>query len=81
MNNEYPQYKLLLRGSLPQKKMFGDNVSVYNSDSKSHDKFHRRHIDISLHRVREVIAAGVISFRFLAGKDNSADILSKHWAY
>ena len=61
--------------------MFGDNVSVYNSDSMPHDKLHRRHIDLSLHRVREVIAAGVISFRFLAGKDNSADILSKHWAY
>jgi hypothetical protein len=31
--------------------------------------------------VRESIAAGVITFRFLAGKDNPDDILSKHWGY
>ena len=36
---------------------------------------------LSFHRVRESIAAGVITFKFLVGKDNPVDILSKHWGY
>jgi hypothetical protein len=31
--------------------------------------------------VREAIAAGIIALYFKKGKDNPADILSKHWAY
>jgi hypothetical protein len=61
--------------------MFGDNESVVNSASIPHAKLHKRHIALSFHRVRESIAAGVMTFRFLAGKDNPADILSKHWGY
>ena len=61
--------------------MFGDNESVVNSASIPHAKLHIRHIALSFHRVRESIAEGVMAFRFLAGKDNPADILSKHWGY
>jgi hypothetical protein len=31
--------------------------------------------------VREAIAAGIVAFYYKKGKDNPADILSKHWAY
>jgi hypothetical protein len=36
---------------------------------------------LSFHRVREAITAGIVTFHFLAGDDNPADILSKHWGY
>jgi hypothetical protein len=36
---------------------------------------------LSFHHVREAIAAGILSFYFLSGDDNPADILSKHWGY
>ena len=57
--------------------IFVDNDSVINSDSKPHTKLHKRHIKLLFHIVREAIATGVISFEFL-GKDNLADIISKH---
>ena len=61
--------------------MFGDNESVVNSSSIPHAKLHKRHTALSFHRVREAIAAKYVSFNFLPGSDNPADILSKHWAY
>ena len=61
--------------------MFGDNESVINSSSVPHAKLHKRHTALSFHRVREAVAAGYISFNYLPGSDNPADILSKHWAY
>jgi hypothetical protein len=36
---------------------------------------------LSFHHVREAITAGILSFYFLSGDDNPADILSKHWGY
>ena len=61
--------------------MFVDDESVVNSASIPHAKLHKRHIDLSLYKVREAVAAGVISYRFLPGKDNPADMLSKYWGY
>ena len=61
--------------------MFGDNKSVVNSASTPHAKLHKRHVYLSFHRVREAIAAGILTYRYLPGKDNPADILSKHWGY
>ena len=61
--------------------MFGDNESVVNSASIPHAKLHKCHIALSFHRVREDISAGVVIFKFLSGKDNPADIISKHWGY
>ena len=58
--------------------MFGDNESVVNSASMPHAKLHKRHVYLSFHRVREAIAAGILTYRYLSGKDNLADILSKH---
>ena len=61
--------------------MFGDNESVVNSASIPHTKLHNRYIALSFHRVRRTIVAGVVSYRFLSGKDNPADIMSKHWGH
>ena len=61
--------------------MFGDNESVVNSASVPHAKLHKRHVYLSFHRVREAIAAGIMTYRYLKGEDNPADILSKHWGY
>jgi hypothetical protein len=61
--------------------MFGDNQSVVNSSMQVHAKLHKRHSMLSFHRVRETIAAGIVSFHFIPGHLNPADILSKHWGY
>ena len=62
-------------------KMFGDNGSMVDSSTIPHSRLHKRHSALSYHRVREAIAAGIISFWHIAGALNPADILSKHWAY
>lgn len=61
--------------------MFGDNESVVNSSVQPHAKLHKRHNALSFHRVREAIASGVFVFLHIAGENNPADILSKHWGY
>lgn len=59
--------------------MFGDNESTVDSSAKPEAKLHKRHTALSFHRVREAIAAGVLSFHWIPGSINPADILSKHW--
>ena len=61
--------------------MFGDNESVVNSACAPQAKLHKRHVFLSPPRVREAIAAGIMTFRYIQGKDNPADILTKHWGY
>ena len=61
--------------------MFGDNQSVVNSSIQVHGKLHKRHTMLSFHRVREAIASGYVTFHFISGDMNPADILSKHWGY
>ena len=61
--------------------MFGNNKSVVNSAPISHAKLHKRYMAFSFHTVREVIDAGIMSYRFLPGKDNPSDMISKHWGY
>lgn len=61
--------------------MFGDNESVVNSSFNPHAKLHKRHNVLSFHRVREAIASGKYVFTHIAGENNPADILSKHWGY
>ena len=58
--------------------MFGDNQSVITSSTISHSSLSKRHNALSYHRVREAIAAKIIKFHFIDGKQNPADILSKH---
>ena len=44
-------------------------------------KIHKRHVALSFHRLREAIAANIISYQFIDGKINHVDILSKHWSH
>jgi hypothetical protein len=61
--------------------MFGDNKSVVDSSVKPHASLNKRHTALSFHRVREAIAAGILTFQHINGAVNPADILSKHWSY
>ena len=61
--------------------MFGNNKSVVDCSIQIHAKLHKRHTMLSFHRVREAIASGMITFNFIHGDLNPADILSKHWGY
>lgn len=61
--------------------MFGDNGTVVNGSVTPHAKIHKRHMDLSFHRVREAIAAEIVSYNFIRGVANPADILSKHWGH
>jgi hypothetical protein len=61
--------------------MFGDNQSVVNSSTQVHAKLHKRHNILSFNQVREAVAAKIISYHFIPGNANPADVLSKHWGY
>ena len=61
--------------------LFGDNKSVVDSSTTPHAKLHKRHTALSFHRIREAIASGLLAFFHIPGKENPADILSKHWGY
>jgi hypothetical protein len=61
--------------------LFGDNTFFVDSYMEINAKHYKRHIMLYFHRVREDIAAGIVSFHFLLGDDNLSDILSKHWGY
>ena len=61
--------------------MFGDNQSVITSSTIPHSRLSKRHNALSYHRVREAIVAGILKFFHIDGKDNPADVLSKHCAY
>ena len=58
--------------------LFGDNESVITSSTIPHSSLSKRHNALAYHRVREAIAAKVIKFYHINGKDNPADVLSKH---
>jgi len=59
----------------------GDNKSVVDSSTVPHAKLHKQHNALSFHQAREAIAAAIIGFYHIDGKNNPANILSKHWGY
>jgi hypothetical protein len=61
--------------------MFGVNKSFVDSSMYLNAKLHKRHTMLSFHRVSVAIAAGIVTFHFLSGDDNPANILNKHWGY
>ena len=61
--------------------MFGDNKTVTDSSINPASKLNKRHVILLYHRVCEAIAAKVLYFAFIPGKDNPANILSKAWGY
>jgi len=50
-----------------------------NSAIIPHSKMHKRRVALSYHRVRWPVAAGIINIHHVSSKENSAEILSKHW--
>ena len=61
--------------------MFGDNQAVVNNSAIPHSCLNKRHNALSYHRVREAIAGKIVNYYWISGKENPADIVSKHWAY
>lgn len=61
--------------------MFGDNQSVINNATIPHSALKKRHNALSYHRVREAIAAHILTFLKIDGKKNPSDVLSKHCGY
>ena len=61
--------------------MFGDNQSVITSSTVPHSLLSKRHNALAYHKVRECIAAGIISLHWSNSELNWSDILSKHWEY
>ena len=61
--------------------MFGDKKSLVDSSTIPHEKLHLRHTDLSFHWLREAVAAKIVSFHHIPGKDSPASILSKHLGY
>ena len=61
--------------------LFGENRLVVDSSTVPHAKLHKRHNNLSFHRVREIIASKILAFIYIPGQINPADILSKHWGY
>jgi hypothetical protein len=64
-----------------QSFMFGDNQAVVDNSAITHLCLSKQHNALSCHRVREAIAAKVVSHYWVDGTNNPADIVSKHWAY
>jgi hypothetical protein len=61
--------------------MFGDNQSVVTKSTIPHSAWNKRHNAMAYQRVREIIAADIMGYYWIDGKDNPADIVSKHIGY
>ncbi|HET7639405.1 MAG TPA: Ty1/Copia family ribonuclease HI, partial [Ktedonobacteraceae bacterium] len=57
--------------------MFGENQSVITSSNIPHSPLTKRHKALAYHRVREAIAAKMMYFLHIDGKQNPADIMTK----
>ena len=57
--------------------MFGDNQSVLTSSTIPESALNKRQNALSYHLVRECIAAQIINFMHVEGKNNPSDILTK----
>jgi len=77
------KYTLLYLGVpiMDRSILIGDNKTVVDSTTQPHSRLARRHLMLSYHYVKEAIATGKYAFVWLDGKDNPADVLSKHWAF
>jgi hypothetical protein len=57
--------------------MFGDNLAVVSSSTIPEHTLKKRHNALAYHRVREAVAAGIINYLHIEGKNNPADVLTK----
>ena len=62
--------------------LLGDNQAVINSTTIPHSSLSKRWNALSYHRCCEAVAAGIVRFEFLPGRENPSDILTKNlpWA-
>ena len=58
-------------------KVFGDNLSVIQSASNPDHDLNKKHVVISFHGVREVIAVGIIEPYWIKSENNMSDIMTK----
>jgi hypothetical protein len=61
--------------------MFEDNQAVFMNSSVIHSLLNKRHNALAYHRVREMIAAKILGYYWIDGKNNPTDTVSKHWSY
>ena len=61
--------------------MLGDNQSVITSSTIPHSVLNKRHNALAYHRVRAAVAARVLYFCYVSGKENVADIMTKFLPY
>ena len=61
--------------------VLGGNDSTVNSSMTPQGKSHKRHADLSFHRVREDIVDKIVSYLFTNGKMNPTYVLSNNWAH
>ena len=58
---------------------FGNNRSVVTTATLPHSTLTKRHNILAFHRVREAIAAKLMTFYWIQSVYNLSDMLSKHW--
>jgi hypothetical protein len=61
--------------------LLGDNQSVITQCTVPASTLTKRHNALAYHRIRWAVAAGVIKFVKISGKENAADCLTKFLAY
>ena len=59
--------------------MLGDNKSVIMSSTIPYSLLSKRHQFLAYHKVRSAIAGGYLNFCFIRSKQNTADMLTKHF--
>jgi hypothetical protein len=58
--------------------LFGDNQSIITSSTIPHLALGKHHMALAYHCIREAVAAGVMYFCKIDGKQNPADCLTKY---
>jgi hypothetical protein len=61
--------------------IFGDNQSVCTICTIPHSSLNKRLNALAYHSVREMIAADILGNYWIGGKNNPANVVSKHWVY
>jgi hypothetical protein len=57
--------------------MLGDNMSVFLNTALTSSILKKKHHAIAYHRVREAIAARIISFAYIKSEKNVSDVFTK----
>jgi hypothetical protein len=58
-------------------KLYGDNMAVILNTTVPSSQLNKKPNAVAYHRVREAIAAGIVTFRHISTKLNLADCLTK----